>query len=85
MKDQAERLAEAAVATATPIAGVLGACLILGEQPMTAHYVGGAVLMLGIAIGLLGGRREVVAAGEETPASAPSALAAECRGGFRGV
>lgn len=71
--------------SATPIAGVLGAYLILGEQPMIAHYIGGAVLMIGIAICLLGGRKEFVAAGNETPVSAPSSLAAECRAGFKGV
>ncbi len=71
--------------SATPIAGVLGAYLILGEQPMTAHYIGGAVLMLGIAIGLLGGRKEAVATTDESPASAQPALAAEARIGFKGV
>ena len=71
--------------SATPIAGVLGAYLILGEQPMTAHYVGGAVLMLGIAIGLLGGRNEAEVKSDESPASAQPALAAEARVGFKGV
>ncbi len=71
--------------SATPIAGVLGAYLILGEQPMTAHYIGGAVLMLGIAIGVLGGRKEAKATTDESPASAQPALAAEARAGFRGV
>ena len=71
--------------SATPIAGVLGAYLILGEQPMTAHYIGGAVLMLGITIGVLGGRKEAVATTDESPASAQPALAAEARLGFKGV
>jgi drug/metabolite transporter (DMT)-like permease len=71
--------------SATPIAGVLGAYLILGEQPMTAHYVGGAVLMIGIAVGIVGSRRTAETASVETSGSAPSALAVECRVGFRGV
>ncbi len=71
--------------SATPIAGVLGAYLILGEQPMTAQYIGGAVLMLGIAIGLLGGRKEAASAADEVPASASAALAAEARVGFKGI
>ena len=70
--------------SAAPIAGVLGAYLILGEQPMTAHYVGGAVLMLGIAIGLLGGRGKAATDREAAP-TARSAIAAEGRAGFRGV
>jgi drug/metabolite transporter (DMT)-like permease len=71
--------------SATPIAGVLGAYLILGEQPMPAHYIGGAVLMLGIAIGVFGGREEPGEDRVEPPASAQPALAAEARSGFRGV
>jgi drug/metabolite transporter (DMT)-like permease len=71
--------------SATPIAGVLAAYLILGEQPMTAHYVGGAVLMIGIGIGVFGSRRTAAPASVETKESAPSTLATECRVGFRGV
>ena len=33
-----------------PVAGVLAAYLILGEQPSQAHYIGGAVLLIGITI-----------------------------------
>ncbi|QMU62306.1 MAG: EamA family transporter [Gammaproteobacteria bacterium] len=33
-----------------PVSGVLAAYLILGEQPSSAHYIGGAVLLSGIAI-----------------------------------
>lgn len=71
-----------------PIAGVLGAFLILGEQPSAAHYMGGAVLMLGIMICLADRRTK---ARKESPKSAvpseevSSALEAECRAGFKGV
>jgi drug/metabolite transporter (DMT)-like permease len=80
------RSIEISLATsATPIAGVLAAYLILGEQPMTAHYIGGAVLMIGIAVGIVGSRRTAETASVETSESAPTALATECRVGFRGV
>ena len=39
------------------IAGVLAAFLILGEQPVIGQYIGGAVLICGILIGLLASRR----------------------------
>ena len=42
--------------SATPIVGVLAAFLMLGERPMAAQYVGGAVLVCGIVIGLVAGR-----------------------------
>jgi drug/metabolite transporter (DMT)-like permease len=42
--------------SSTPIAGVLAAFLILGEQPVTGQYIGGAVLICGIIIGLLASR-----------------------------
>ena len=74
--------------SATPIAGVLGAFLILGELPLPAHYAGGAVLVLGILIGLFGGRSKTAAAEERLPAlptATGSTLQSECRTGFRGV
>jgi drug/metabolite transporter (DMT)-like permease len=42
--------------SATPIVGVLAAFLILGERPTSAQYIGGAILVCGIVIGLLAGR-----------------------------
>ncbi|MGI9511681.1 MAG: DMT family transporter [Anderseniella sp.] len=38
----------------TPIAGVLFAIVLLGEQPSAAVLTGGAVMMLGIAVGVYG-------------------------------
>jgi drug/metabolite transporter (DMT)-like permease len=37
-----------------PIAGVLAAYLILGEVPTTAQYIGGAVILVGIALNQIG-------------------------------
>ena len=38
----------------SPIAGVIFAFLILGEIPMTAQIIGGAVILCGIGVGLAG-------------------------------
>jgi drug/metabolite transporter (DMT)-like permease len=74
--------------SASPVAGVLAAYLILGERPLAAQLIGGGVLLLGIAIGLAGGRRrkgegvqEVIEPIDKTR----SALEAECKTGFKGV
>ena len=74
--------------SAAPVAGVLGAYLILGERLMTAHYIGGGVLVLGIIVGLLGGRRkrlEVSLKPALPPDEAASVLRAEGSTGFKGV
>lgn len=70
-----------------PLAGVLGAFLILGEFPVVAHYVGGAILFIGIAMGLYASlqskrRRDVKV---EEDAAVPPMLDAECRSGFKGI
>ena len=74
--------------SATPIAGVLAAFLILGERPMTAQYIGGAVLICGILIGLLGGRsgsKKVKRITIRKVDDTPSALKAERGTGFKGI
>ena len=74
--------------SSSPIAGVLGAFLILGEQPTPAQLIGGGVLIVGIAVGLLGGRAKAPAEEAEPPIladDAAAALEAECRTGFKGV
>lgn len=74
--------------SSAPVAGVLGAFLILGERPLTAQYIGGGVLVLGIAVGLLGGWAKRAEVSPELPAppdEAASALEAECKTGFKGV
>jgi drug/metabolite transporter (DMT)-like permease len=39
-----------------PVAGVLFAYLILGEKPTLGQYIGGAVILLGVALHLIGER-----------------------------
>jgi drug/metabolite transporter (DMT)-like permease len=53
---------EISLATAfTPVAGILAAYLILGEAPTSAQYIGGAVILLGIALNKIGVQRVKVA------------------------
>jgi drug/metabolite transporter (DMT)-like permease len=76
-----------------PVAGIFAAFILLGEQPLRAHYIGGAVLVVGIVMCLLGARKkgmnEVTVSATESgdPAmdQAPPVLAAECRTGFKGI
>lgn len=72
-----------------PVAGVVAAYLILGEQPSQAHYIGGAVLMLGITICLYASliklhKEKIQDQNIHEDKSVPC-LEAECRTGFKGV
>jgi drug/metabolite transporter (DMT)-like permease len=42
----------------TPVAGVFFAYLLLGEKPAWGQWVGGAVIMAGVALHLFGERKE---------------------------
>jgi len=72
-----------------PVAGVLAAYLILGEQLSRAHYIGGAVLLGGIAMCLYATyqklREEKKQQERMSKEDAVSCLEAECRTGFKGV
>ena len=71
-----------------PVAGVLAAFLILGEQPMQAHFIGGAVLMVGIMMCFFGARQKDTVEMSEMgikPAKAVPAINAESKAGFKGV
>ncbi|MDA0655318.1 MAG: DMT family transporter [Proteobacteria bacterium] len=80
-----------------PVAGVMAAFIILGEQPMLAQYQGGVVLILGIAICLVAARQTASAAmgGQQIdpaistkgamPEQTVAAFSEECRAGFKGV
>lgn len=37
-----------------PVAGIIAAYFILGEQPLFAHYVGGSVILLGLLLNQIG-------------------------------
>jgi drug/metabolite transporter (DMT)-like permease len=74
--------------SATPIAGVLFAFLILGEVPLRAQYIGGFVLVCGIVIGLLANRRRAAMDKRflsEKVDDAPAAVDAEKATGFKGI
>lgn len=73
--------------SAAPVAGVLAAYLILGEEPMRAQYIGGAILMVGISIGVIGerGAGTKSTASDSAPLSADATLQAESGTGFKGV
>jgi len=43
----------------SPIAGILAAYLLLGELPTTAHYIGGSLILAGIAINQIGLRQKI--------------------------
>ncbi|MEM9005988.1 MAG: DMT family transporter [Cyanobacteria bacterium P01_F01_bin.86] len=59
---------EVSLATAfNPIAGVLAAFLLLGEVPTTAQYIGGAVILGGIALNQIGVQRLNTTAPEQRP------------------
>ncbi len=46
---------EAALANSfNPVAGIAAAYLILGEQPLFAHYVGGSIVLLGLLLNQIG-------------------------------
>lgn len=76
--------AEIALASSfSPVAGVLAAYLILSEIPTTAQYIGGAVILLGIALSQIG-----VSQPETEPTKMPQVVSAqemETGIGFKGV
>lgn len=72
-----------------PVAGVLAAFLILGEQPTQAQYIGGAVLIIGLAMCLyaiyLQQTEETLSSAVIQNDEAVPMLDAECRTGFKGM
>jgi drug/metabolite transporter (DMT)-like permease len=76
------------VTSFSPVAAVLAAFLILGERLAQAHYIGGAVLIAGIAMCLWGAREKRISGAvipdpaEEKPSDL---LGAESRTGFKGI
>ncbi len=85
---RASRALDIALATAAaPLIGIVAAALILGEDPVLGHYVGGGILLIGISLGIFGsmGKREVR---HEQPAAlkmTETSLTAEGKVGFKGV
>lgn len=74
------RAAEVSLASSfNPIAGVLAAFLILAELPTLAQYIGGAVIVVGIALNQWGVYRS------SAKTNLPTAQEVENSMGFRGV
>ena len=74
------RAAEVSLASSfNPIAGVLAAFLILAELPTLAQYIGGAVIVVGIALNQWGVHRS------SAKTHLPTAQEVENSMGFRGV
>lgn len=46
------------ISSISPIAGVVGAFLVLGEVPIMAHYIGGGVIIIGIILNQIGAARQ---------------------------
>ena len=44
----------ALVSSFNPVAGIVAAYFILGEQPLFAHYVGGSIIVLGLLLSQIG-------------------------------
>ncbi|MGF1569661.1 MAG: DMT family transporter [Nodosilinea sp.] len=72
--------AEVALANAlNPLVGILAAWLILAEAPTRAQYIGGAVVLVGIALTLWGSLQPSVPKGPISPPEAASGM------GFKGI
>jgi len=66
----------------TPISGILGSYLILGQVPTMAQYIGGSVILLGIGLGLIGASMLRKKSKKE---QAYSAIAMDMESGFKGI
>jgi drug/metabolite transporter (DMT)-like permease len=66
----------------TPISGLLGSYFILGQVPNMAQYIGGSVIMLGIALGLIGSSILRKMSKKE---QVYSAIAMDMESGFKGI
>ncbi|MBW4495999.1 MAG: DMT family transporter [Oscillatoria princeps RMCB-10] len=62
----------------SPIAGILAAYLLLGEVPTAAQYIGGSLILAGIAISQMGLRQKI----KETEVGAKEM---DMKAGFKGV
>jgi drug/metabolite transporter (DMT)-like permease len=67
----------------SPIAGLLAAFLILREAPTSAQYIGGAVILLGIALNQIGVTRAAIATEPTTQLATEMKMKAGV--GFKGV
>jgi drug/metabolite transporter (DMT)-like permease len=74
------------VASFTPVASILAAYWILGEAPVSAQYIGGSAIFLGIVLSQIGLQRKEFAKGSKhSKSSALTEQAMEARMGFKGI
>lgn len=66
-----------------PIAGIAAAYLILGEQPLFAHYVGGSIILLGLFLNHVGMRNSN--SSKSCALAMNSMQQMEAKVGFKGV
>ena len=66
-----------------PIAGIVAAYVILGEQPLFAHYVGGSVILVGLLFNQIGIWRKTSA--QASALEINSIHQMEARVGFKGI
>ncbi|MGB7444974.1 MAG: DMT family transporter [Coleofasciculaceae cyanobacterium] len=67
----------------SPIAGILAAYLLLGEEPTVAQYIGGSVVIVGIVLNQIGVFRKT--AQTTTPPQVSPAKEMDMEVGFKGV
>jgi drug/metabolite transporter (DMT)-like permease len=66
-----------------PVAGIVAAYLILGEQPLFAHYVGGSIVLLGLLLNQIGTWRKTSSSSCALEINTIQQM--ESRIGFRGI
>ncbi|MCA1994621.1 MAG: DMT family transporter, partial [Coleofasciculus sp. S288] len=69
------------VSSFSPIVGIVAAYLILGEAPNMAQYIGGTIILLGIALNQIGATPKSA----EIAAESGSAKEMEMEAGFKGI
>lgn len=75
---------EAALANSfNPVAGIAAAYLILGEQPLFAHYVGGSIVLLGLLLNQIGIWNKTSSPPQALETNSVQQM--EARVGFKGV
>jgi drug/metabolite transporter (DMT)-like permease len=70
------------IGSLSPIAGILAAYFILDEVPVSAHYIGGGIILLGLVLSRLGIRRYSSRSTQSKPAKTAEG---QIQTGFRGI
>jgi drug/metabolite transporter (DMT)-like permease len=67
----------------SPVLGIVAAYLVLGEQPLFAHYVGGSIILLGLLLNQIGIWQKISSKSSAVGTKLVQQIAA--RVGFKGV